>query len=72
MTRPGQISLAHLWIVLLLVAVGVGLVCQAAAVWFSPWAHEFVISPLLYGAIVFFGMAADRLRFSLQGESADR
>ena len=63
MTQPGQISLAHFCIEVFLVAVAVALVCQAALRWHDPWAHEFVISPLLYGAMVLLSAAIDRLRY---------
>ena len=69
MLRPGQISLAHFCAALGLVAVAVALVAQAGRLWFDPWAHEFVISPLLYGALVVLGIAIDRLRFWLLGRA---
>ena len=62
MKRNGQISLAHFCIEVFLLALAVGLVCQSAVLWRDPWAHEFVISPLLYGAFASFGLALVRLR----------
>ena len=62
MPRSGQISLAHFCALIFLVALAVAFVCQAAVQWRDPWAHEFVISPLLYGAAVLLGVAIDRLR----------